>query len=134
MDNVTSEATVPSPGLSSLGQIAVTVEDVERATRFYRDVLGLPFLFDAPPGLAFFDLDGIRLMLSIPEGTEAGSSVLYFRVVDLDLSYETLRDRGVTFVGEPHVVHKTDNYELSMAAFKDSEGNLMALMRESGQM
>ena len=134
MDNVTSEATVPSPGLSSLGQIAVTVEDVERATRFYRDVLGLPFLFDAPPGLAFFDLDGIRLMLSIPEGTEAGSSVLYFRVVDLDLSYETLRDRGVTFIGEPHVVHKTDNYELSMAAFKDSEGNLMALMRESGQM
>ena len=134
MDNVTSEATVPSPGLSSLGQIAVTVEDVERATRFYRDVLGLPFLFDAPPGLAFFDLDGIRLMLTVPEGTEAGSSVLYFRVADLDSSYETLRDRGVTFVGEPHVVHKTDNYELSMAAFKDSEGNLMALMRESGQM
>ena len=73
-------------------------------------------------------------MLSIPEGTEAGSSVLYFRVVDLDSSYETLRDRGVTFIGEPHVVHKTDNYELSMAAFKDSEGNLMALMCESGQM
>ena len=134
MDNVVSEDTVPSPGLSSLGQIAVTVEDVEHATHFYRDVLGLPFLFDAPPGLAFFDLDGIRLMLSIPEGTEAGSSVLYFRVVDLDSSYETLRDRGVTFIGEPHVVHKTDNYELSMAAFKDSEGNLMALMCESGQM
>ncbi len=134
MDNVTSEATVPSPGLSSLGQIAVTVENVERATTFYRDVLGLRFLFDAPPGLAFFDLDGIRLMLTVPEGTEAGSSVLYFRVVDLDSSYETLRDRGVTFIGEPHVVHKTDNYELSMAAFKDSEGNLMALMRETGQM
>jgi methylmalonyl-CoA/ethylmalonyl-CoA epimerase len=134
MDNVMSEDTVPSPGLSSLGQIAVTVEDVERATRFYRDVLGLPFLFDAPPGLAFFDLDGIRLMLTVPEGTEAGSSVLYFRVADLELSYDRLRDRGVTFVGEPHVVHKTDNYELSMAAFKDSEGNLMALMRESGQM
>ena len=134
MDNVMSEDTVPSPGLSSLGQIAVTVEDVERATRFYRDVLGLPFLFDAPPGLAFFDLDGTRLMLSIPEGTEAGSSVLYFRVADLDSSYETLRDRGVTFIGEPHVVHKTDSYELSMAAFRDSEGNLMALMRESGQM
>lgn len=134
MDNVTSEATVPSPGLSSLGQIAVTVENVERATTFYRDILGLRFLFDAPPGLAFFDLDGIRLMLTVPEGTEAGSSVLYFRVVDLDSSYETLRDRGVTFIGEPHVVHKTDNYELSMAAFKDSEGNLMALMRETGQM
>ena len=73
-------------------------------------------------------------MLSIPEGTEAGSSVLYFRVVDLDSSYETLRDRGVTFIGEPPVVHKTDNYELSTAAFKDSEGNLMALMCESGQM
>lgn len=134
MDNVISEGAASSAGLSALGQIAVTVTDVERATRFYRDVLGLPFLFDAPPGLAFFDLDGIRLMLTIPEGTEAGSSVLYFRVADLDSSYERLRDRGVTFVGEPHVVHKTDNYELSMAAFKDSEGNLMALMRESGQM
>ena len=95
---------------------------------------GLPFLFDAPPGLAFFDLDGIRLMLSIPEGTESGSSVLYFRVADLDASYETLRDRGVAFVGEPHVIHKTDTYELSMAGFKDSEGNLMCLMHESGQM
>ncbi len=134
MDNVMSEATVPSPGLSSLGQIAVTINDVERATRFYRDVLGLPFLFDAPPGLAFFDLDGIRLMLSIPEGTESGSSVLYFRVADLDASYEMLRDRGVAFVGEPHVVHKTDTYALSMAFFNDTEGNVMALMHESGQM
>ena len=134
MDSATNEAEVPSAGLSSLGQIAVTVGDVERATSFYRDVLGLPFLFDAPLGLAFFDLDGIRLMLSIPEGTEGGSSVLYFRVADLDASYETLRGRGVAFVGEPHVVHKTDTYELSMAAFNDSEGNLMALLHESGQM
>ena len=71
------EEKLPNAGLSEVGQIAVTVEDVERATAFYRDVLGVPFLFDAP-GLAFFDLGGIRLMLSRPEGVESSSSLLYF--------------------------------------------------------
>ncbi len=122
----------PSRGLSELGQIALTVDDIERATAFYRDVLGVRFLFDAPPGLAFFDLSGIRLMLSAPEGVERSSSVLYFRVADIHESYESLRDAGVEFVGEPHVIHRTDDYELFMAFFHDSEGNVLALMHESG--
>ncbi len=125
------EEKAPNAGLTEVGQIAVTVEDVERATAFYRDVLGVPFLFDAP-GLAFFDLGGIRLMLSRPEGVEPASSVLYFRAADIQASYETLLSHGVEFREAPHVVHRTDDYELSMAFFNDSEGNVMAMMHEAG--
>jgi methylmalonyl-CoA/ethylmalonyl-CoA epimerase len=119
--------------LTEIGQIAVTVEDVERATAFYRDVLGVPFLFDAA-GLAFFDLGGIRLMLSRPEGVGPSSSVLYFRAADIQASYETLLSHGVEFKEAPHVVHRTDDYELSMAFFDDSEGNVMAIMNETGTL
>ncbi len=125
------EGNLPDAGLIEIGQIAVTVEDVERATAFYRDVLGVPFLFDAP-GLAFFDLGGIRLMLSRPAGVGPSSSVLYFRAADIQASYETLLSHGVEFREAPHVVHRTDDYELSMAFFNDSEGNVMAIMHEAG--
>ena len=121
----------PNAALTEVGQIAVTVEDVERATAFYRDVLGVPFLFDAP-GLAFFDLGGIRLMLSRPEGVGPSSSLLYFRAADIQASYETLLSHGVNFIETPQVVHRTDNYELSIASFYDSEGNVMAIMHEAG--
>ena len=121
----------PNAGLTEVGQIAVTVEDVERATEFYRDVLGVPFLFDAP-GLAFFDLGGIRLMLSRPEGVGPSASLLYFRAADIQATYETLLSHGVDVIEKPQVVHRTDNYELSIASFHDSEGNVMAIMHETG--
>jgi methylmalonyl-CoA/ethylmalonyl-CoA epimerase len=123
----------PNAGLTEVGQIAVTVEDVERATAFYRDVLGVPFLFDAP-GLAFFDLGGVRLMLSRTEGVGPSSSLLYFRAADIQASYETLLSHGVDFIEKPQVVHRTDNYELSIGSFYDSEGNVMAIMHEEGTM
>lgn len=120
----------PDLRLDRIGQIAVTVEDVERATAFYRDTLGVPHLFSAP-GMAFFDCSGVRLMLSLPEGTDPGaSSILYFRVDDVRAVAGTLADRGVRLEGEPHVVHRTETSELWMAFFRDSEGNLMALMSE----
>ena len=125
------EETLPNAGLREVGQIAVTVEDVERATAFYRDVLGVPFLFDAP-GLAFFDLGGIRLMLSRPEGVGPSASLLYFRAADIQASYEVLLSHGVEFLETPQVVHRTDNYELSIGSFYDSEGNVMAIMHETG--
>ena len=124
----------PNAGLTEVGQIAVTVEDVERATAFYRDVLGVPFLFDAPPGIAFFDLGGIRLMLSRPEGVGPSASTLYFRTADIQASYETLLGHGVEFIETPQVVHRTENYELSIASFYDSERNVMAIMQESGKL
>ncbi len=123
----------PNAGLTEVGQIAVTVEDVERATAFYRDVLGVPFLFDAP-GLAFFDLGGTRLMLSRPEGVGPSASLLYFRAADIQASYEALVSHGVEFLETPQVVHRTDNYELSIGSFYDSEGNVMAIMHETGSL
>lgn len=117
--------------LSKLGQIAMPVEDLDRATAFYRDTLGVRFLF-AVPNLSFFDLDGVRLMLAPPEGAEErqAGSVLYFDVSDLTGTHAALAERGVTFVGEPHRVADMGSYELWMAFFHDSEGNLLALMSE----
>jgi catechol 2,3-dioxygenase-like lactoylglutathione lyase family enzyme len=118
--------------LGSIGQIALTVDDVERATAFYRDALGLPFLFAAPPQLAFFDCAGVRLMLSAPEGGSApgGGSVLYFKVADIDEAFATLRGRDVAFVDEPHLIAKLATGELWMTFFRDPAGNLLALMSE----
>ena len=129
-----AEKKLPTAGLTEVGQIAVTVEDVERATAFYRDVLGVPFLFSAPPGLAFFDLGGVRLLLSKPEGVEPSSSLLYFRTDDIRAAYETLLGHGVEFIEEPQVVHRAENYELSIASFYDSERNVMAIMQETGAL
>ncbi len=125
------EDKLPHAGLTAVGQIAVTVEDVERATAFYRDVLGVPFLFDAP-GLAFFDLGGTRLMLGRPEGVGQSSSILYFRAADIQASCEALLSHGVDFIETPQVVHRTDHYELTIGSFYDSEGNVMAIMHEVG--
>ncbi len=117
--------------ITRIGQIAITVQDTERATTFYRDVLGLQHLFSAPPSLAFFDCGGIRLMLAPPEEeVKSAASVLYFPVDDIAAAHEELKGRGVTFVGEPHAVHKAPGYELWMAFFRDSEENLHALMCE----
>ena len=119
-------------GLGRIGQIAMTVTDLRGAVAFYRDVLGLPLLFEAPPGLAFFDCAGQRLMLAEPEDGDAprGSSVLYFSVPDVHASYETLRARGVRFVDEPHLVARLADREILMAFLRDPEENLLALMAE----
>lgn len=117
-------------GLSTIGQIAVHVQDLDRAVGFYRDRLKLPFLFQAPPGLAFFDAGGVRLMLSRPEGEGGGASILYFRVEDIAQAAAALRARGVTFVDDPHLIAEMDTYDLWMAFFRDSEGNTLALMSE----
>lgn len=118
-------------GLAALGQIALSVDDVERATAFYRDVLGVPFLFSAPPGMAFFDCAGVRLLLGTPETPEERrSSILYFRVTAIAEAHRTLAGRGVEFVQEPHAVHRGEGYELWLAFFHDGEGNTHALMEE----
>src|SRR3990170_1376146 len=110
--------------LSTIGQIAVQIKDLDRAVQFYRDRLGMTFLFQAPPGLAFFDAGGVRLMLSRPEGEGGGTSVLYFRVDDIQGATTALKGRGVTFTDEPHIIAKMNTYDLLMAFFRDSEGNM----------
>ena len=118
-----------SPLLSDIGQIAIITKDLPRATAFYREVLGLQFLFEAP-GLAFFQCGGVRLMLGGAESPEFDhpSSILYFNVADIVEAHRTLAARGVQFREAPHVIHKAGDQALWMAFFTDSEGNFFAIM------
>jgi methylmalonyl-CoA/ethylmalonyl-CoA epimerase len=126
------DSTAPAKfGLAQIGQIAVPVRDVERAIVFYRDVLGMRFLFKAPPGLGFFDCAGVRLMLDEPARAQAGQgSVIYYKVADLQAAFETLTARGVTFEAKPHLIAKMPDHELWMAFFRDPDANLLALLSE----
>jgi methylmalonyl-CoA/ethylmalonyl-CoA epimerase len=118
-------------GLRRIRQIAVIVRDLERAVAFYRDALGMTFLFRAPPGLAFFDCGGVRLMLSLAEGAGAtANSIIYYAVDDISAAHATLAGRGVRFVGEPHVIARMPDHDLWLAEFRDSEDNTLALMSE----
>ena|SRR6185436_8314553 len=117
-------------GLSQIGQIAITVTDVPRAIAFYRDKLGLKFLFEAP-NLGFFDCGGIRLMLTLPEGTSGThASILYYKVPDIQQAHEALSGRGVVFEGAPHLIAKMPGHDLWMAFFRDVDSNILALMSE----
>ncbi len=118
--------------VSGLTQVHVSVSDVDAAVAFYRDVLGLEFLFEVPEqSMAFFNLDGIRLYVGRAETPDLTSApLLYFAVDDLESEHRRLDAAGVEFVGEPHRVHRTDEYELWMAFFKTPEGHLNALSEE----
>ena len=120
------------PSLSRIGQIFVNVKDFDRAIAFYRDVLGMKFLFQAPPNMAFFDCDGIRLMLGVADRPELNhpASIIYYKVDDIERVYEIFKARGVEFVVKPHLVAPMPTYDLWLADFRDSEGNLLALMSE----
>lgn len=117
--------------IAGIGQVAIRARDLPAAVTFYRDALGLQYLFEAGP-LAFFMCGDVRLMLSPPETDEVDhpASTLYFRVGDLDAAYRELSGRGVEFVDEPHLIAKLPDHELWMAFFRDPDGNLMALMSE----
>jgi catechol 2,3-dioxygenase-like lactoylglutathione lyase family enzyme len=113
-----------------LGQVARTCRDVEASRAWYRDVLGLPELY-AFPGLAFFDLGGVRLMLSDEAGAIAPESILYLRVPDLHAQRERLEGRGVSFTHAPHMIHRhEDGTEEWLAFFEDDEGRPLALLTQ----
>jgi len=119
-------------GITRIGQIAVNAKDVNRAAAFYQDVLGLKLLFRAPGGLAFFDCGGVRLMLDRAEKPEFDhpSSILYFAVPDIQVAYGKLKESGVRFEDEPHLIARMPAHDLWMTFFRDSEENLLALMSE----
>src|SRR4029077_17216492 len=118
-------------GISRIGQIAINVHDLKRATAFYRDTLGLRLLFTAGK-LAFFDCGGVRLMLDTPEKPEFDhpSSILYFAIKDIKAAYQQMVPQGVRFEDEPHVIARMPDHDLWMTFFRDSEQNLLALMSE----
>ena len=122
--------TSPVPLLEAVGQIAVRVHDLARAKAFYRDVLGLKLAIEAP-GLLFFEIGGLLLMLSRPERAEFDhpSSILYLRTPDIDGACRTLTARGVTFDDAPHVVHRDGSRQLWMVLFHDTEDNPLILMQ-----
>lgn len=118
-------------GITNIGQISIIVKDVERATAFYRDVLGLPLLFTVP-GMTFFDCGGVRLMLDTASSPELDhpSSILYFRVPDINAGYQRLVKQGVDIVAPPRLIAPMPSHDLWMTAFRDSEGNIHQLMSE----
>jgi len=121
----------PRIRLDRIGQIAVPVRDIDRAVAFYRDTLGMHFLFQAPPGLGFFNCGGIRLMLDAAANEKGGNgSVIYYKVDDLNSSFDDLSTRGVKFESKPHLIAKMPDHELWMAFFRDPDQNLLALMSE----
>jgi methylmalonyl-CoA/ethylmalonyl-CoA epimerase len=122
----------PDIGVTGLGQVAISVKDVERATAFYRDVVGLPLLFTAPPGLAFLQCGGVRVMLAQPEkeGEAKSASVLYFSVPDIQASFQKMTALGAKFEDKPHMIAKMPTHDLWMVFFRDTEDNLMGMMSE----
>jgi methylmalonyl-CoA/ethylmalonyl-CoA epimerase len=119
-------------GIARIGQIAINAHDVERAAAFYQDALGLKLLFKAGPGLAFFDCGGVRLMLTRPEKPEFDhpGSILYFAVPDIRAAHARMKENGVRFEDEPHLIARMPDHDLWMVFFRDSEGNFMGLMSE----
>ncbi|RDW17469.1 glyoxalase [Oceanobacillus arenosus] len=117
--------------IQKVGQIGVPIKNVENAIEFYKEVLGLPLLFSTD-SMAFFECNGQRLLLTIPEKKEFAnsSSVIYFQVEDIKKAFKELIKKGVSFIDQPHIVAKMEQRETWMAFFKDTEGNTHALMSE----
>jgi predicted enzyme related to lactoylglutathione lyase len=118
--------------LSTIGQIAITVSDVDQALTFYRDQLGLDFLFSAGPNLAFLNANGIRIMLSTPQGagTVGGNSILYFKVSDIEAVHASVVARGAKNERAPQLAAKMPDHELWTGFLRDPDGNLVGLMEE----
>ncbi|WP_040551478.1 VOC family protein [Rheinheimera nanhaiensis] len=118
--------------LSTIGQIAITVSDVEKALAFYRDALGLDFLFSAGPELAFLNADGVRIMLSTPQGagTVGANSILYFKVSNIEAVHSSIVARGAQNERDPQLAAKMSDHELWTGFLRDPDGNLVGLMEE----
>lgn len=115
---------------AKITQLLVPVDDLDTAISFYRDILGLPFLFAAPPQMAFFSCGGIRLLVGVmPPGQKAQrGATIYFEVTDISAVYGSLKSKGVVFKAEPHPVNRTSKSELWLAEFTDSDANQLALL------
>jgi len=118
---------------ATVAQILIPVDDFEKGMAFYRDVLGVPFLFSAPPQMAFFQCGGVRLLVGPLPGDMKGrrGGEVYFRVPDIQETFADLEKKAVRFRAAPHIVHRTPTSELWLAEFTDPDGNMLALMSET---
>lgn len=120
-----------STPIENVGQIAITTHDLPAAVEFYRDKLGLEFLFDAGH-MAFFMCGAVRLMVAVPENADVDhpSSIIYFRVPDIEAAHAELIGRAVPFEDKPHLIATMPDHDLWMAFFRDPDRNLLGLMAE----
>lgn len=120
------------PVIAKIGQLALVFRNIDAATVFYRDTLGLKFLFSAGPRLAFFDCGGTMLMFTAAERPEFDhpNNVVYFNVADIQAAHVSLLAKGVKFEEAPHLVAKLPAFDLWLASFRDPEHNLLALRSE----
>ncbi len=118
--------------IENIGQVAINVKVLSRAKAFYRDMLGLQHLFDAGPHMTFFDCGGIRLLLETARDPQFDhpSSIIYFRVTDIEASFQAMTAKGLDFEQNPSLIAPMPDHDLWMAFFRDSENNLLALMSE----
>ena len=118
--------------IENIGQLAINVKDLSRAKIFYRDMLGLRHLFDAGPHMTFFDCGGVRLLLETARDPQFDhpSSIIYFRVADIEASFQAMTATGLVFEQKPSLIAPMPDHDLWMAFFRDPENNLMALMSE----
>ncbi|HEY7893350.1 MAG TPA: VOC family protein [Gemmatimonadaceae bacterium] len=126
------EATMDTLHLSQIGQVLIPVSDLARATAFYRDALGMRFLFEVPQRMAFFDCGGVRLMLGVaePSAEPVGAGMLYYKVGDIQAAARQLGERGVPTITAPALIARMSDHDLWLGEFRDSEGNPFALMSE----
>jgi predicted enzyme related to lactoylglutathione lyase len=117
---------------ATVGQLLIPVSDLDQATAFYRDKLGIAFLFSAPPQMSFFMAGNVRLLVGVREdgAKDLRGSAVYFKVADIQATYATLKDRGVAMGAPPHLVHRAPTYELWLCEFTDPDGNHLVLMSE----
>jgi methylmalonyl-CoA/ethylmalonyl-CoA epimerase len=125
---------MPSVSLSRIKQIALPVTDIEKAKQFYKDVLGMQHLFDAPPALSFFDCGGVRLMLCGPaaQGKDGDRqhAVLYYDVSDIKTTYASIKAAGAPSHSEPHIITRMNGRDVWIAELGDGHGNHVSLISE----
>ena len=125
---------MPAVSLSRITQVALPVTSIEKAKAFYKDVLGLPHLFDAPPALSFFDCGGVRLMLAGPEAQgkngDTQHAVLFYDVSDIKTAYAQIKAAGAPSLAAPHIIARMNGREVWIAELGDGQGNCVSLMSE----
>lgn len=120
------------PQIQAIGQINIPVHNLDNATHFYQNILGLNLIFQVSNMMSFFDCNGVRLVLAVPTSTEFDhpSSIIYFSVNDIHVAHQTLLATNVEFTQNPHTVGTMGDVDVWMAFFKDPNGNHLAIMSE----